>query len=51
MGDGDQVVRDQYEWYTYPVRNREDETHRLVGGSPSLILEIEYFLFCRGPSG
>lgn len=44
MGNGDQVVRDQYECYAHPACNQEDEIHRLVGGSSSLILEIEHFL-------
>ena len=38
-------VRDQYEIFPYPFRRAEDETKRLVAGSPSDLAEIDHYLF------
>ncbi|MFT9066563.1 MAG: class I SAM-dependent methyltransferase [Acetobacter syzygii] len=35
----------QYEAYPYPERNPQDETRRLLIGSPSHLREIEYWVF------
>jgi SAM-dependent methyltransferase len=41
----DQQVHDQYERYPYPNRAPQDETRRLITGSPSQLLEINHYLF------
>ncbi|MEA2781987.1 MAG: hypothetical protein QOK29_3531 [Rhodospirillaceae bacterium] len=35
----------QYEAYPYPQRNPQDETKRLIGGSPSHLKEVEHYVF------
>jgi hypothetical protein len=40
-----ETVRAQYENYPYPPRDPTDQARRLVIGSPSHILEIDYLLF------
>jgi len=38
-------VRQQYEALPYPPRNPQDETKRLVTGSPSRLAELNHFVF------
>ncbi len=38
-------VREQYEALPYPPRNPQDETKRLVTGSPSRLAELNHFVF------
>lgn len=38
-------VRRHYETYPYPARDPQDETRRLIEGSPSAPREIDHFLF------
>ena len=41
----DRQLADQYEAYPYPRRDPRDEARRLIVGSPSHLLEIDYWVF------
>lgn len=43
--EADTLVSGQYEAYPYPERDPKDEARRLLTGTPSHLLEIDYWVF------